>query len=111
MATAPGLAHGAGRFGQAPQARRGSERLTRRRWRGPGGLTRRELEVLALVATGLTNNAVARRLWVTDETVKFHLSNIYRKLGVPNREAATVWASQSGVANPAETEHDSLTTT
>jgi DNA-binding CsgD family transcriptional regulator len=72
-----------------------------RRRRGPGGLTRRELEVLRLVAAGATNQSVARRLWVTDETVKFHLSNIYRRLDVRNRGEATAWALAQGLLDPA----------
>jgi DNA-binding NarL/FixJ family response regulator len=58
----------------------------------PGGLTRRELEILRLVAEGQSNSQLARRLWVTEQTVKFHLSNIYRKLGVANRTEASRWA-------------------
>jgi len=59
-------------------------------------LTRREREILALVAEGHSNSVMARQLWVTEQTVKFHLSNIYRKLGVPNRTAATRWAHENG---------------
>jgi two-component system response regulator DegU len=55
-------------------------------------LTRRELEILTLVADGLPNADIARRLWITEQTVKFHLSNIYRKLGVSNRTQASRWA-------------------
>jgi DNA-binding NarL/FixJ family response regulator len=55
-------------------------------------LTRRETEILRLVAEGKSNSEVARTLWVAEQTVKFHLSNIYRKLGVPNRTAAARWA-------------------
>ena len=69
----------------------------RRRRTGPGGLTRREVEVLQLVSNGMTNRAVARALWVTSETVKFHLSNVYRKLGVGNRVEASEWAHDNGV--------------
>jgi DNA-binding NarL/FixJ family response regulator len=58
----------------------------------PGGLTRRELEILKLVAEGHSNAALARMLWVTEQTVKFHLSNIYRKLDVTNRTEASRWA-------------------
>jgi NarL family two-component system response regulator LiaR len=61
-------------------------------------LTRREREILALVAEGHSNAAMARQLWVTEQTVKFHLSNIYRKLDVPNRTAATRWAHEHGLA-------------
>jgi DNA-binding CsgD family transcriptional regulator len=68
-----------------------------RRRRGPGGLTRREQEVLALVAAGATNRAVAKLLWVTDETVKFHLSNVYRRLAVRSRAEATEWAVANGL--------------
>jgi len=55
-------------------------------------LTDRELEILRLVAEGATNNQIARELWVTEQTVKFHLSNTYRKLGVANRTQATRYA-------------------
>src|SRR4051794_14588085 len=52
------------------------------------GLTRREREILALVAAGHSNARLGRMLWVTEQTIKFHLSNIYRKLGVSNRTEA-----------------------
>jgi DNA-binding NarL/FixJ family response regulator len=55
-------------------------------------LTRRELEILQLVAEGHSNAQVGRLLWVTEQTVKFHLSNIYRKLDVANRTEASRWA-------------------
>lgn len=55
-------------------------------------LTRRELEILELVADGSSNAQLARRLWVSEQTIKFHLSNIYRKTGVANRTEATHWA-------------------
>ncbi len=55
-------------------------------------LTDRELEVLRLVAEGYTNGRIARELWVTEPTVKFHLSNTYRKLGVANRTEASRYA-------------------
>jgi DNA-binding NarL/FixJ family response regulator len=63
----------------------------------PGGLTRRELEILRLVAEGHSNSQLARMLWVTEQTVKFHLSNIYRKLGVANRTEASRWAQLNGL--------------
>jgi NarL family two-component system response regulator LiaR len=63
----------------------------------PGGLTRRELEILKLVAEGHSNAALARMLWVTEQTVKFHLSNIYRKLEVTNRTEASRWAQVNGL--------------
>jgi DNA-binding NarL/FixJ family response regulator len=61
------------------------------------GLTRRELEILQLVAEGHSNAELARMLWVTEQTVKFHLSNIYRKLNVANRTEASRWAQLSGL--------------
>ena len=63
----------------------------------PAGLTRRELEILRLVAEGHSNSQLARMLWVTEQTVKFHLSNIYRKLGVANRTEASRWAQLNGL--------------
>ncbi len=55
-------------------------------------LTARELEILRLAAQGYTNSRIARELWVTEQTVKFHLSNTYRKLGVANRTEASRYA-------------------
>ena len=60
-------------------------------------LTRRELEILRLVAEGHSNSQLARLLWVTEQTVKFHLSNIYRKLDVANRTEASRWAQIHGL--------------
>jgi DNA-binding NarL/FixJ family response regulator len=63
----------------------------------PSGLTRRELEILQLVAAGHSNVQVAGMLWVTEQTVKFHLSNIYRKLRVANRTEASRIAHLRGL--------------
>jgi DNA-binding NarL/FixJ family response regulator len=60
-------------------------------------LTKRELEILRLVAEGHSNLQLARMLWVTEQTVKFHLSNIYRKLEVANRTEASRWAQTHGL--------------
>ena len=65
-------------------------------------LTRRELEILELVAEGRSNRQVAQLLWVTDQTVKFHLANVYRKLGVRSRFDAARWAQENGVLQVAE---------
>jgi DNA-binding NarL/FixJ family response regulator len=65
------------------------------------GLTRRELEILRLVADGHSNAQLARMLWVTEQTVKFHLSNIYRKLDVANRTEASRWAQRNGLLQDA----------
>jgi DNA-binding NarL/FixJ family response regulator len=65
-------------------------------------LTRRELEILQLVAEGHSNANLAKLLWVTEQTIKFHLSNIYRKLDVSNRTEAARWAQLHGLlAEPA----------
>jgi DNA-binding NarL/FixJ family response regulator len=60
-------------------------------------LTKRELEILRLAAEGHSNSQLAKMLWVTEQTVKFHLSNIYRKLNVANRTEAARWAQVHGV--------------
>jgi len=60
-------------------------------------LTRREREILRFVADGMTNARIGRELWVTEQTVKFHLSNIYRKLGVSNRTEASRFAYTNGL--------------
>src|SRR5690606_32081748 len=57
-----------------------------------GGLTAREAEVLALVATGMTSRDMADELVISEKTVARHLSNIYTKLGVSSRAAATAYA-------------------
>ena len=67
------------------------------------GLTKREVEILRLVAEGHSNSQLAKMLWVTEQTVKFHLSNIYRKLDVANRTEASRWAQVHGLL-PAITE-------
>jgi LuxR family transcriptional regulator, maltose regulon positive regulatory protein len=65
---------------------------------GPlGGLSRRELEVLALVAEGLTNRAIADRLVLSEHTVNRHVANILRKLGLTSRTAAASLAGRYGL--------------
>jgi DNA-binding NarL/FixJ family response regulator len=59
-------------------------------------LTPRQLEILRAVAEGRTNAEIARQLWLTEQTVKFHLSKIYRRLGVSNRTEASRYALLSG---------------
>lgn len=63
-------------------------------------LTLREKEILGLVAEGATNGQIARTLWVTEQTVKFHLSNTYRKLGVANRTEASHYAHVNNLVTP-----------
>ncbi|TRW81709.1 response regulator transcription factor [Mycolicibacterium sp. 018/SC-01/001] len=61
------------------------------------GLTQRESEILALVVNGLSNRAIAAKLVIGDETVKTHLSSLYRKLGVSDRTGAVATALREGI--------------
>lgn len=65
--------------------------------RTPGGLTRRELEVLRAVAGGATNRQVANEIHISENTVGRHLANVYAKLGVSSRTAAVTWAHQNNI--------------
>jgi DNA-binding NarL/FixJ family response regulator len=56
------------------------------------GLTEREIVILRAVAGGLANREIGKTLWVSEQTVKFHLRNIYRKLGISSRAEATRYA-------------------
>jgi DNA-binding NarL/FixJ family response regulator len=60
-------------------------------------LTPRELEVLSLVAQGLSNPDIAQRLALSEHTVHRHLANILRKLGLPSRVAAAAWGARNGL--------------
>jgi DNA-binding NarL/FixJ family response regulator len=67
--------------------------------RREAGLTPREAEILAAVARGLSNQAVGKQLFLSDQTVKFHLHKIYRKLRVANRTEATAVAHELGLVS------------
>ena len=81
---------------RAPPGRRGLGLQRDRPTRAPvaddaakaAGLTERETSILTALARGLSNDAIGKELWVAEQTVKFHLTNIYRKLGVSNRTEA-----------------------
>jgi DNA-binding NarL/FixJ family response regulator len=60
-------------------------------------LTARERTILSAIASGLTTSAISKQLWVSEHTVKFHLTNIYRKLGVGNRAGAIRCALDGGL--------------
>jgi DNA-binding NarL/FixJ family response regulator len=62
------------------------------------GLTERETAILRCIALGRSNRSIAKELWVTEQTVKFHLTNIYRKLGAANRTEAARHAYRLGLA-------------
>jgi predicted ATPase/DNA-binding CsgD family transcriptional regulator len=73
------------------------ERLRRERAATPGGLTRRELDVVRLVVEGLTTSEIARTLFISAKTADHHIQHIYTKVGVSNRVAVTRWAADHGV--------------
>jgi DNA-binding NarL/FixJ family response regulator len=77
---------------QAPHAPRRQAKISH--------LTDRELQILRLVAAGAPNSRIAASLWITEQTVKFHLSNVYRKLGVSNRTEASHHAYVHGLLHP-----------
>ncbi len=65
------------------------------------GLTEREILILKEVAAGLSNDAIGRKLWLSEQTVKFHLHKVYRKLGVANRTEAARYAYEHGLLGSA----------
>ena len=64
------------------------------------GLSAKEVEVLKAAARGLSNKQIGRELWLSEQTIKFHLSNVYRKLGVTNRTEAVSHALEHGLIKP-----------
>ena len=68
-----------------------------RRRSHPGGLTKREFEVLRLATRGLTTQQIADRLYISPKTADHHIQNIYNKIDVSSRAAAAVWAMQNGI--------------
>jgi DNA-binding NarL/FixJ family response regulator len=75
------------------------DRLTSAPTRGRvDGLTGREVELLGLLATGKTNRDIAAALFISEKTVARHVSNIFNKLGVSSRAAATAYAYQHDLA-------------
>jgi DNA-binding NarL/FixJ family response regulator len=86
--------HALRRLGAAPDLRRLDALSPTAQAGGPDHLTSREVEVLGLVATGRTNRAIAERLGISEKTVARHLSNIFTKLGLSTRAAATAYAYQ-----------------
>lgn len=85
--------------GEAPIDPRVTRALLERRasGRAPTELTEREREVLALVAQGLANKLIARRLGIAEKTVKAHLTNVFARIGVTDRTQAALWARSHGI--------------
>jgi DNA-binding NarL/FixJ family response regulator len=63
--------------------------------RNTTGLTPREMEILAMVAVGAKNEEIAEKLCISPHTVKTHIYNIFKKIGVPNRLQAALWAAKN----------------
>lgn len=78
----------------------GSAESTEEHLSRTAGLTEREVTMLKAVARGLSNKQISQELFVTEQTVKFHLSNVYRKLGVTNRAEAVGYAHKHGLGAP-----------
>ena len=84
-------------LGARPDIERLDALMRRAPGRTPGGLTGREVEVLRLIASGKTNHAIATDLALAEKTVHRHVSNIFTKLDVSSRAAATAHAYQHGL--------------
>ncbi len=84
--------------GESPLApKAASELLAARAGRREADLTGREREVLALVADGLPNKLIARRLEISEKTVKAHLTRVFDRIGVTDRTQAALWARRHGI--------------
>jgi len=70
-----------------------------RRAKHPGGLSRREVDVLRLAAKGLTTRAIGERLFISTKTADHHIQHVYTKIGVSTRAAAALWAMQNAVVS------------
>ena len=82
-------------LGAAPSLVRLADQFARGPRHGPAGsLSERETQVLRSLAAGKTNRDIAEALFISEKTVARHVSNIFDKLGVSNRSAATAWAYQ-----------------
>jgi DNA-binding NarL/FixJ family response regulator len=84
--------------GESPLAPKAAQALVaaRAEQQGDSELTPREREVLALLADGLPNKVIARRLDISEKTVKAHLTNIFHRIGVSDRTQAALWAQRHG---------------
>lgn len=86
--------------GEAPLAPRAAAELLAARGQVPAGaesLSAREREVLELVAAGMANKQIARRLGISEKTVKGHLTKVFQSIGVTDRTQAALWAQRNGL--------------
>jgi DNA-binding NarL/FixJ family response regulator len=72
--------------------------------RSLAGMTPREIEVLRLIAAGLTAKEAARKLDISPKTADHHIQNVYSKIGVTTRAAAALYAVEHGLIRPGETQ-------
>ena len=88
--------------GDAPLDPKAARALLSARTEGSPGdaLSEREREVLLMVAEGLPNKLIARRLEISEKTVKAHLTSVFRRIGVTDRTQAALWAERSGLTRP-----------
>ncbi|HSJ70086.1 MAG TPA: LuxR C-terminal-related transcriptional regulator, partial [Acidimicrobiia bacterium] len=85
-------------LGATPDVRMIDDLVHRARSAWPSGLTDREVEVLRMLASGATNRSIAADLVLSERTVDRHVSNIFTKIDVSSRSAATAWAIRNGIA-------------
>jgi DNA-binding NarL/FixJ family response regulator len=71
---------------------------SQRRAESASALTAREREILGLVAEGMTNKSIARRLGISEKTVKSHLTNAFAAIGVADRTSAALWVQRNRIA-------------
>jgi DNA-binding NarL/FixJ family response regulator len=83
--------------GESPLAPKAAREVLLTRTEPGRGLTERELDVLGLVRTGLSNKLIARRLEISEKTVKAHLTSIFQRIGVTDRTQAALWAERHGI--------------
>ena len=86
------------KLGAIPDVQRVDASLGKKAATDSGPLTTREVEVLKLVASGMTNREIASNLHISEKTVARHISNIFTKLDLSSRAAATAYAYQRGIA-------------
>lgn len=85
------------RDGQANESHEGKEQMSTEAVIDRNALTRREIEVLLLMADGLSNKLIAAEMGISDHTVKFHVENVIRKMGRGNRVGAVVEGFRRGL--------------
>ncbi|MEA2283182.1 MAG: hypothetical protein QOK21_3789 [Solirubrobacteraceae bacterium] len=87
--------------GDSPLAPRAAREMIAERAQlgGEAGLSTREAQVLGLVAEGLPNKVIARRLEISEKTVKAHLTNVFARIGVSDRTQAALWAHRNNIGS------------